>query len=169
MGRPLPRFLALASFLMVSLAAHAQTPKLVHSRSLSTARETGNNFRIQYGGPIGTGTLAGNLLTLRITYPHGSNVSAISDNKSSPYTLGATADSGSAGWVTSLYFVPGVSAGITQITVSFSASVTDWHGAVQEYSGVATSSPGTAPVRAAPRLLPTCSAVLRYRPERMET
>lgn len=142
MGRPLPRFLALASFLMVSVVAHAQTPKLVHSRSLSTARETGNNFRIQYGGPVGTGTLGSNLLTLRITYPHGSSVSAISDNKSSTYTLGATADSGSGGWVTSLYYVPGVSAGITQITVSFSASVSDWHGAVQEYSGVATSSPG---------------------------
>ena len=88
---------------------------------------------------MGTGTLANNLVTLRITYPHGSAVSAISDNKSSAYSLGVSTDSGTGGWVTALYYVPGAAAGITQITVSFAASVADWHGAVMEYSGVATS------------------------------
>jgi len=142
MGRPVLRFLVLTLCSMVSIAAHAQTPKLVYSNSLSTARETGNGFRIQYGGSMGTGTLASNLLTLRITYPHGSTVSSISDNKSSTYSLGVSADSGAGGWVTALYYVPGAAAGITQITITFSQSVSDWHGAVQEYSGVATSSPG---------------------------
>ncbi len=50
-------------------------------------------------------------------------------------------DSGVGGWVTALYYVAGAPAGITQITVNYSASVADWHGAVMEYSGVATSSP----------------------------
>jgi hypothetical protein len=138
-GRPVLRFLVLTLCSMVSIAARAQTPKLVYSNSLSTAGQPGNNFKIQYGGSMGTGTLASNLLTLRMTYPQGSVVSSISDNKSSTYALGASADSGS--WVTALYYVPGVAGGITQITVNFSQSVADWHGAVEEYSGVTTSSP----------------------------
>jgi len=40
-----------------------------------------------------------------------------------------------------MYYIAGAPAGITQITVAYSASVADWHGAVMEYSGVATSSP----------------------------
>jgi hypothetical protein len=146
-GVPILRrsFLLFSSSIIVLIGAistQAQTPKLVHSKSLSTSGEPGNGFKIQYGGSMGTGTLTSNLLTLRMTYPHGSTVSSISDNKSSIYTLGASADSGTNGWVTALYYVPGAAAGITQITVTFSASVADWHGAVQEYSGVATSSPG---------------------------
>jgi hypothetical protein len=127
---------------MVSIGARAQTPKLVHSKSLSTTGEPGNNLKIQYGGSMGTGTLGSNLLTLRMTYPHGSTISSISDNKSSTYTLGVSADSAASGWESVLYYVPGAAAGITQITVNFSQSVADWHGAVEEYSGVATSSPG---------------------------
>src|SRR6266481_4470141 len=104
MRRLFLRFLSLTLALMVSIAAHAQTPRLVYSKSLSTTSETGNGFKIQYGGSMGTGTLASNLLTLRMTYPHGSTVSSISDNKSSTYTLGASVDSGA--WVTALYYVP---------------------------------------------------------------
>lgn len=139
MKRGIPGFAAV--FLMLSAsAAQAQTPKLVYSKSLSAPAENGNNFKIMYGGSMGTGSLANNLLTLRMTYPHGATVSSISDNLGSAYVLGASADSGS--WVTALYYVAGAAAGITQIKVSFSASVADWHGAVQEYSGVATSSAG---------------------------
>ena len=157
-GRPVLRFLVLTLCLMVSIAARAQTPKLVHSKSLSTTGETGNGFKIQYGGAMGTGTLASNLLTLRMTYPHGSTVSSISDNKSSTYTLGTSADSGA--WVTALYYVPGAAAGITQISVNFSQSVADWHGAVQEYSGVATSAPvdGTCSSHTATPATVQCSA-----------
>jgi hypothetical protein len=136
------RFFSSTLVLMVSIAAHAQTPRLVYSKSFSTTLESGNDFKIQYGGSMGTGTLANNLLTLRMTYPHGSTISSISDNKSSTYTLGASADSGTSGWVTALYYVPGAVAGITHITVTFSASIADWHASLQEYSGVATSSPG---------------------------
>jgi len=142
MRRLFLRFFSLTLALMVSIAAHAQTPRLVYSKSLSTTSETGNGFKIQYGGSMGTGTLASNLLTLRMTYPHGSTVSSISDNKSSTYTLGASVDSGTNGWVTALYYVPGATAGITQITITFSASVADWHASLQEYSGVTPSSPG---------------------------
>jgi len=125
-----------------SVGALAQTPALVYSKSLSALQYAyGNDFRIQYGGSMGTGTLASNLLVLSITYPHGSTVSSIADNKSSTYQLGASADSGAGGWVTSDYYVPGSAAGITQITVGFSATVSDWHGSVREFSGVATSSP----------------------------
>jgi len=127
--------------LMVSSAAQAQGPKLVHSRSLAAPGESGNGFRIQYGWSMGTGTLASNLLTLRISYPHGAAVSSIIDNKASTYTLAVSTDSGTGGWITSLYYVPGAAAGITQVTVTFGAAIADWHGAVQEYSGVATSSP----------------------------
>src|SRR5690348_18448671 len=112
------RFLLAPTLVLFAVAGvYAQTPKLVHSKSLSTSGENGNNFKIIYGGAMGTGTLAGNLLTLRMTYPHGESVSSISDNKSSTYALGISVDSGS--WVTVLYYVPGVPAGITQITVSF--------------------------------------------------
>ena len=122
--------------------ALAQTPTLVYSNSLAAPGETGNGFRIQYGGAMGTGTLPGNLLTLRMTYPHGATVSSIADSLSDTYILGVSTDSGSGGWVTALYYVPGVAAGVRQITVTFSSGVTDWHGAVQEYSGVATTTPG---------------------------
>ena len=127
--------------LLAVSSLQAQTPKLVHSRSLAAPGETGNGFRIQYGGSMGTGTLGNNLLTLRMTYSHGATVSSIVDNMGSTYTLGVSTDSGSGGWVTALYYSPGVAAGITQITVNFSGGVADWHGAVQEYSGVATSAP----------------------------
>ncbi len=133
------RYFSLTLIFLVSVTTHAQTPNLVFSKSLSATHEAGNNFKIQYGGSMGTGTLANNLLTLRMTYPHGATISSLSDNKSSTYTLGATADSGQ--WVTAIYYIAGAPAGITQITVTFSSSVGDWHGALQEYSGVATSSP----------------------------
>src|SRR5579859_2775543 len=139
MRLPIRLFLVPTLFLFVAASAHAQTPTLVHSKSLSTSGENGNNFKIVYGGSMGTGTLAGNLLTLRMTYPHGATLSSISDNKSSTYTLGVSVDSGS--WVTVLYYVAGAPAGITQITVSFTSSTADWHAALQEFSGVATTSP----------------------------
>lgn len=127
--------------LSCATSAQAQTPTLVYSNSLSAPGEPGNGFRIQYGGAMGTGSLAGNLITLRITAPHGSTVSSISDNLSQSYSLATSVDSGSGGWITALYYKPGTAAGVTQITVNYSASVADWHGAVMEYSNVATSSP----------------------------
>jgi hypothetical protein len=123
------------------LPVQAQTPRLVYSDSLAAPGQPGNNFKIQYGGAMGTGSLANNLITLRITSPNGSTISSISDNLSDTYTPGVSVNSGSGGWVTSLYYLAGAPAGITQITVSYSATIADWHGAVQEYSGVATSSP----------------------------
>jgi len=127
-------------FFMVSFPAHSQT--LVHSRSLSAPHESGNAFQITYGGSMGTGTLANNLLALRLTYPHGSTVSSIVDNLSDSYTLGVGTDSGAGGWVTALYYLAGTRAGIRQITVTFSAAVSDWNASLREYSGVATVSPG---------------------------
>lgn len=132
---------ALVSIFFCTLSAQAQTPKLVYSDSLAAPGEPGNGFRIQYGGAMGTGSLSGNLITLRITAPHGSTVSSISDNLSDTYTLGVSVDSGSGGWVTAMYYLANAPAGITQISVTYSASVADWHGAVAEYSGVATTSP----------------------------
>jgi hypothetical protein len=123
------------------LPVQAQTPRLVYSNSLAASGQPGNNFKIVYGGAMGTGSLAKNLITIRVTSPNGSTVSSISDNLSDTYTLGASVNSGSGGWVTSLYYLAGAPAGITQITVNYSSAVADWHGAVQEYSGVATSSP----------------------------
>ena len=131
----------LAILLSFSAYSQAQSPALVHSRSLAAPGEAGNGFKIRYGGSMGTGSLAGNLMTLRMTAPHGSTVSSITDNLSDSYTQGVSVDSGSGGWVTAMYYLAGAPAGITQITVTYSASVADWHGAVMEYSGVATSSP----------------------------
>jgi len=127
--------------LSCAMSAQAQTPALVYSNSLAAPGEPGNSFRIQYGGAMGTGSLAGNLVTLRITAPHGSTVSSVTDNLSQTYSLATSVDSGSGGWITALYYVAGTQAGVTQITVTYSASVADWHGAVMEYSGLATSSP----------------------------
>jgi hypothetical protein len=127
--------------LSFSAYSQAQSPALVSSLSLAAPGEAGNGFKIQYGGSMGSGSLAGNLMTLRLTAPHGSTISSITDNLSDSYTLGVSVDSGSGGWVTAMYYLAGAPAGITQITVTYSASVADWHGAVMEYSGVATSSP----------------------------
>jgi hypothetical protein len=128
-------------FFPFAFSAQAQTPKLVYSKSLAAPGESGNGFKITYGGSMGTGTLANNLLTIRITSPHGSTVSSIVDNKGTTYTLGVSVDSGSGGWITSLFYAAGIQAGVTLITVNYSSSVADWHGAVMEYSGVATTSP----------------------------
>ncbi len=133
---------AMLLIILASLSAYTQaSPALVHSRSLASPGEAGNAFKIRYGGPMGSGSLAGNLMTLRITAPHGSTISSITDNLSDSYTLGVSVDSGSGGWVTAMYYLAGAPAGITMITVTYSSSVADWHGAVMEYSGVATSSP----------------------------
>lgn len=126
---------------LLTYSAQAQTPNLVYSNSLAAPGEHGNDFKIQYGGAMGTGSLAHNLMTLRITAPHGSTISSITDNLSDMYTLGVSVDSGSGGWVTALYYLADTPAGIKQIEVSYSTSVADWHGAVQEYSGVAPGSP----------------------------
>jgi hypothetical protein len=128
--------------ILLSFSAYSQAnPALVHSRSLTAPGESGNGFKIRYGGSMGSGSLAGNLMTLRITAPHGSTISSITDNLSDSYTLGVSVDSGSGGWVTAMYYLAGAPAGITMITVTYSGSVADWHGSVMEYSGVATSSP----------------------------
>lgn len=129
------------TIVLIPFSVQAQTPKLVYSDSLAAPGEAGNEFRIQYGGAMGTGSLANNLITLRVTAPHGSTISSITDNLSDTYRLGVSTDSGSGGWVTALYYLAGAPPGITQITVTYSGSVADWHGAVQEYSGVATASP----------------------------
>jgi hypothetical protein len=140
-------FRALRLFVFAGLAvlcatsAQAQTPALVYSNSLAAPGQSGNGFKIQYGGAMGTGSLTGNLITVRITAPHGSTVSSITDNLSQSYSLATSVDSGSGGWITALYYKAGTAAGVTQITVNYSASVADWHGAVMEYSNVATSSP----------------------------
>jgi hypothetical protein len=136
------RPLVLTLLFAVPTLVQAQTPRLVYSKSLSATSEAGNNFKIVYGGSMGTGTLAGNLLTLRMTYPHGATLASISDNKSSTYAVGVSTDSGSGGWVTALYYVAGAAGGINQVSVSFSGSVSDWHASLQEFSGVATSAPG---------------------------
>jgi hypothetical protein len=141
------KFLKVATIMVaqiiLSVVAFGQTPTptLVHSDSLASTGEPGNGFRIQYGGAMGSGSLAGNLLTLRITSPHGSAVTSIIDNLNDTYALGVSVDSGSGGWVTSMYYLAGAPAGITQITVTYLAPVADWHGSLQEYSGVATTSP----------------------------
>src|SRR6202142_551974 len=135
------RFLPLTLVLLAATAAQAQTPALVHSRSLAAPGESGNGFHITYGGSMGTGTLAGNLLTLRMTYAHGLTVSSITDNKSNTYTLAASRDSGTGGWITAIYYVAGVQAGVNQITITYSGTTADWHASVMEYSGVATSTP----------------------------
>jgi hypothetical protein len=116
-------------------------PMLVHSEYLSNARESGNDFNISYGGATGAGTLNGNLLALYVVFFHGSTVSLITDNKSSTYTLAESVDSGVNGYVMSLYFVPAVAAGVNQITVTFTAPVGEWHGAVEEYNNVALAAP----------------------------
>ena len=89
---------ALCALTIVShtFSAQAQTPQLVFSDSLTASSEPGNGFKFVYGGSMGTGTLAQNLLTLRITAPHGSVISSITDNQGSTYTLGTSADSGVA-------------------------------------------------------------------------
>jgi hypothetical protein len=137
---PLLALVGLALSCAVS-SAQAQAPKLVYSDSLAAPGQSGNAFQIQYGGAMGTGSLAENLLTLRITAPHGSTISSVTDNLSQSYSLATSVDSGAGGWVTALYYKAGTSAGVTRITVTYSAAVADWHGAVMEYSGVATSSP----------------------------
>src|SRR5713101_1143 len=102
---------------LCATSAQAQTPALVYSNSLAAAGESGNGFKIQYGGAMGTGSLTGNLITVRITAPHGSTVSSITDNLSQSYSLATSVDSGSGGWITALYYKAGTAAGVTQITV----------------------------------------------------
>jgi hypothetical protein len=145
MGRPLLRCFALTLFLTISIASHAQ-PTLVHSLSAAspsaTGRENahGNAFKIQFSGSMGTGTLAGNLLVLKMTYTSSDTVSSIVDNKSSAYTLGPTVTG--SGWTTRLYYTANVAAGVNVITVNFGSGVGDFHFSAQEFSGVATSAPG---------------------------
>jgi hypothetical protein len=141
-SRVLPLLILIGFILSCAVSlAQAQTPTLIYSDSLAAPGESGNGFKIQYGGAMGTGSLAGNLVTLRITAPHGSTVSSIGDNLGDTYTLGVSADSGAGGWVTALYYLANASPGIKQITVTYTGSVADWHGAVMEYSGVAQTSP----------------------------
>ncbi len=141
MNKSVTNYAAILLIVLLSSYSRGQSPALVHSLSLASPGQEGNGFKIQYSGSMGSGSLAGNLMTLRITAPHGSTISSITDNLSDSYTLGVSVDSGSGGWVTAMYYLAGAPAGITQITVTYSASVADWHGAVMEYSGIATSSP----------------------------
>lgn len=127
--------------LAITLESRAQSPKLVYSNSLSGATQSGNGFQIKYGGAMGTGSLANNLLTVRVTAPHGSTISSVTDNLSQSYSPATTVDSGVGGWITAFYYKAGTAAGVTQITVTYSAAVADWHGAVEEYSGIATTTP----------------------------
>jgi len=152
-------------FLLVCGSASAQTPTLVHSLSSASpsaagrASEPGNAFQIQFTGSMGTGTLAGNLLVLKITYPSGSTVSSIADNELSAYTLGPTVTSGT-GWTTRLYYTANTAAGINVITVTFAAAVGDFHFSAQEYSGVATSSPADGSCTGSGASAVSCSSAI---------
>jgi uncharacterized repeat protein (TIGR01451 family) len=163
------RFIGILFSAVVSLlvcgSVSAQTPTLVHSLSSASpsaagrASEPGNAFQIQFTGSMGTGTLAGNLLVLKITYPSGSTVSSIADNKSSTYTPGPTVTSGT-GWTTQLYYTANTAAGVNVITVTFAAAVGDFHFSAQEYSGVATSSPADGSCTGSGASAVSCSSAI---------
>ena len=129
------RKLPLILLCLFALPVAAQTPQLVYSdSSAALGSDTGNAFKIIYGGSKGTGSLASNTLTLSMTAPHGSTISSIVDTFSDSWTLAASTDSGTQ--ITAVYYLLSAPANITSITVNYSGAVSTWHYRLGEYSGV---------------------------------
>lgn len=116
-------------------------PTLVSSFSSNNAGENINLPVITYGGLLGTGTLAGNLLELTMVYPHGSAITSVVDNLTSTYTSAGTSDGGVGGFVVEKRYVANTGAGITTITITFVGTIADFHGSLKEYQNIATSTP----------------------------
>lgn len=132
----------LLAFLLLPCSLRA-APALVYSQCTPAANETNAtpfHYNVKYWGPLGTGSLASNLLVADINYANGITIT-ISDNKSSTYTAGPVANSGASNMVLDRRFVAGVSAGVTAVTITTNVANADFQICMEEFSGVATSSP----------------------------
>jgi hypothetical protein len=126
----------LAPWRRTSLQA-ASTPTLVQNLSTSTNQgENGNTFIMNLPNPA----LVNNCLILALTYAHATNRTVtITDNMgTNTWVAGPTTTDGTI--TTTLYYVLGVKAGTQAITVTFDASLTNFHAVASEFYNVATGA-----------------------------
>lgn len=99
---------------------------------------SGDNWKIR---PINN-TKAGNLLVLKLTYPHGLTPTITDGNGNSwPGSPSVTVDGGVGNLMTTVWVLPNANAGYTLPNVSFGSNITPFFYEYGEFSNVATSSP----------------------------
>lgn len=107
--------------------------------STGSGETGGNTFKL----PLANATLASNCLILAMQYPSGSTLSSITDNASNTWstTPVATVTDGGNNMTFAVYAIYGATAGVTLLTITFSAAIQGFMPCFQEWYNVATSSP----------------------------
>lgn len=101
--------------------------------------ETGNAFKFV----LPNATLASNCLVLVLQYPSTATLNSITDNKSNTWSTTpakSVTDAGNS-MTEAVFVLAGATAGVTTITVTFSAAQNGVEAAFQEWYNIATSSP----------------------------
>jgi len=102
--------------------------------------ETGNAFKIK----LPNATLSSNCLVLFMTYPYSATrtVSITDDASNSwPSTPTVKTDDTANNLTTAVFVLPGATAGVTVITITFDAAIYAFNPSFSEWYNVATSSP----------------------------
>lgn len=107
--------------------------------SIASVNEPGNAFKFTLPAPVG----ANNLLLCKITSQSGSTLTTLNDSINGNWSTTAlvTADAGAGNNQTNIYLFPGAAAGVTTFTITFGASQQPAMFTVQEWAGIATTTP----------------------------
>jgi hypothetical protein len=131
--------------ILVSPGAGAPTPTLVQHLSSTSSPvglgEPGNHFKFTLPNPV----LAGNCLILGIAHLSSATFAAtpITDGNGNtwPTTPAATSVDANGNVDLAIFVLPDANAGITSITVHFTAALNPFQYTVSEFNNIATSSP----------------------------
>lgn len=141
------RLFILLALLTWALCARAQTPTLIQAVSGSNTKSAAGNGSITNGGtfnlPLPNASLSGNLLVCGVTYDDtGPPTVVLQDDKSNTYTLAQTIHDTTNGAISSVYFSPNSTAGVTVIQYKPTGNdVHDFAMMCAEFNNIATSSP----------------------------
>src|SRR5260370_36140083 len=118
------------------------TAQLVQARFLqgnnaNISSVVGNTYKVALLEPVGSG----NCLVLLLTFINSVTVRTISDNINGSWSTNAAQTCLGVNNTTNFYLFPNAGAGVTTITIVFSADVQGQPFTIMEWSGIATSSP----------------------------
>src|SRR6266853_4532174 len=99
----------------------------------------GNNYKFTLPNAVGVG----NCLILGLSYPSGATLSSITDTQTNSWstTPAVSADAGAGNMKSGLWVLKSSAAGVTTITVSFSANVNEFRYKISEFYNVDTVAP----------------------------
>src|SRR5260370_12772067 len=119
------------------MTAQLVQASILQGNNANISSGVGNTYKVALLEPVG----AGNCLVLLLTFINSVTVSTISDNINGSWSTTAAQTCLGVTNNKNFYLFPNAGAGVTTITIVFSADVQGQPFTIMEWSGIATSSP----------------------------